>query len=56
MAVLLLLAAVLLSLWSAGVAGDAISFGNAIVLLALALACFAASFLPWWPAITRTPR
>lgn len=55
MAVVLLLAAVLLSIWSAGVSGGAIDFGNALVLLALAVACFAASFLPWWPPVNRTP-
>lgn len=55
MAVLLLLAAVLLSLWSAGAAGGVIDWGNGLVLLAFAVACFAASFLPWWPSITRSP-
>lgn len=56
MAVLLLLAAVVLAVWSALVSGSVITVGNGIVLLALALASFAASFLPWWPPITRTPR
>lgn len=56
MAVILLLAAVILAVWSALVAGAVITIGNGAVLLALALAAFAASFLPWWPSISLTPR
>lgn len=56
MSAALLIAAIVLALWAAGVAAEAVTFGTGEVLLALALACFAGSFLPWWgPVSRRTP-
>lgn len=46
MSVVLLVAAVVLALWSAAVSADYASWGTPAVLSALALAAFAASFLP----------
>lgn len=47
LSVLLVLIAVVLFVWSAGVAAGAIAWGTYHVLVSLGLGSFAASFLPW---------
>lgn len=52
MSLALLIAAVVLALWAAVADAGHIDVGVPMQLLAIALACFAAAFLPWW---TRRP-
>lgn len=52
MSLVLLLVAVVLAVWSALADAGHIDIGVPFQLLALAVACFAAAFLPWW---TRRP-
>lgn len=47
-AVLLLLASVVFAVWAALADAGIIDVGAAFQLLALGLACLAASALPWW--------
>lgn len=48
MSLLFLLAAIVLAAWAALADAGTVTRGVPMQLLACAVACFAAAFLPWW--------